>query len=55
MTWYVQSHSGGAIPCSPYSTEEEREEVELFRNIERNCAYELRKKGYTQPITWQQK
>lgn len=37
------------------STEAERKEVETFRNVERQAAYELRKEGYTQPILFRQK
>lgn len=50
MTWYVQSHNGAAIPCNPYSTEQERKEVEIFRNIERESAYKLRKAGQKQRV-----
>lgn len=55
MTYYVHTHSGSAIACNPYSTEAERKEIENFRNIERNAAYELRKMGHSQPIIWRQK
>lgn len=40
---------------NPYSTEKERKEVEEFRNVERLAAWQLRKKGHTQPIIWRQK
>jgi hypothetical protein len=35
---------------NPYSTEQERREMETFRNIERQAAYQLRQAGQTQPI-----
>jgi hypothetical protein len=40
---------------NPYSNEKERREVEAFRNIERQAAYELRQAGHVQPIVWRQK
>ena len=52
---FTQSGNGSAMPCNPYSSEKDRKEVEVFRNIERQAAYELRKEGYTQPIIWRQK
>lgn len=55
MTWYVQSANGAAVPCNPYSTEEERRESETWRNIERQAAYELRQAGHEQTIIWRAK
>lgn len=37
------------------STEAERKECEMFRNVERAAAYELRQAGYVQPIIWRAK
>lgn len=50
MTFYTQSSNGAAVPCNPYSTEEERMESETWRNIERQAAYELRQSGQEQSI-----
>lgn len=55
MTFFVRTHSGSAMPCNPYSSEKERKEVELFINIERQAAYELRKNGHYQKVTFKQK
>lgn len=37
------------------TTETEYRELEMFRNVERAAAYELRLAGYIQPIIWRQK
>lgn len=52
---FTTSSNGAAIPCNPCSKEAERIEVEMFRNVERQAAYELRLAGHTQPIIWRQK
>lgn len=50
---FTSSHNGGCMPC--YSTEQERNEVEMFRNVERQAAYELRQAGHEQPILFRVK
>lgn len=45
MTFYTQSSNGAAVPCNPYSTEEERRESEQWENICRSSAYSLNKKN----------
>lgn len=52
---FTCSMNGVAVPCNPYSSERDRKEVEVWRNIERQAAYELRQAGHIQPITFRVK
>lgn len=55
MTFYAYSPNGSAYPCNPYSTEKTRREEEVANNLIRQIAYELRKKGHKQSMTWRVK
>lgn len=51
-TGYIAA-DGCAMPTQ--SSEAERQQSEMFRNIERKAAYELRQEGHVQPIVWRAK
>lgn len=51
-TGYIAA-DGYAMPTQ--SSEAERQQSEMFRNIERKAAYELRQAGHMQPIVWRAK